>query len=157
MSMSNNHNKLFFKVTFSAKLKPAEKVTFHLRYEELLQRTDKGLYKYQVNVQPKNQKIPDFVFKVNIDESLPLKKISVWREKEKSGGKSQREEITSEALTHDEKSSPNYAYVDILPNDANNNGKDWTFQVQYDVERLVCIQLIFMLECIFKYLIPNNL
>ena len=117
-----------------------------MRYEELLQRTDKGLYKYQVNVQPKNQKIPDFVFKVHIDESLPLKKISVWREKEKSGGKSQREEITSEALTHDEKSSPSYAYVDILPNDANNNGKDWTFQVQYDVQRLVCIQLIFMLE-----------
>ena len=111
-----------------------------MRYEELLKRNDKGLYKYQVNIQPKNQRILDFVIKVYFKESLPLKEVSVWQERVESGGKSQREEITSEALTHDEKSSPNYAYVDILPNDANNNGKDWTFQVQYDVERLVCIQ-----------------
>merc|ERR1711971_499455 len=59
-------------VTFSAKLDPAEKVTFNLRYEELLQRSEKGQYNYEVNIQPKNQKISDFKIKVAINESLPL-------------------------------------------------------------------------------------
>ena len=59
---------------------PAEKVTFHLRYEELLQRSDQGKYHYSINIQPQNQKIPDFKIKVNINESLPLDDISVSRQ-----------------------------------------------------------------------------
>merc|ERR1712019_171089 len=64
-------------VTFSAKLDPAEKVTFNLRYEELLQRSEQGKYHYEVNIQPKNQKIRDFKIKVTVNESLPLNEISV--------------------------------------------------------------------------------
>ena len=66
-----------FQVTFSAKLDPAEKVTFNLRYEELLQRSEQGKYHYEVNIQPKNQKIADFKIKVSINESLPLDGISI--------------------------------------------------------------------------------
>ena len=106
-----------------------------MRYEELLQRNDKGLYKYQVNVQPKDQKIPDFVIKVYFKESLPLKEISVWQERVESGGKSQRHEITSK--TYVKNKSMYNAQVAFYPNDADNSGKDWKFQVQYDVERLV--------------------
>ena len=72
---------------FSAKLDPTEKVTFHLRYEELLQRSDQGKYSYAVNIQPQNQKIPDFKINVVIDESLPLKDISVMRVRNKNEGR----------------------------------------------------------------------
>ena len=79
-SIKPKSNFSFFQVTFSAKLDPAEKVTFHLRYEELLQRSDQGKYHYSINIQPQNQKIADFKIKVNINESLPLNDISVSRQ-----------------------------------------------------------------------------
>ena len=88
-------------VRFSAKLDPTEKVTFNLRYEELLQRSDQGKYSYAVNIQPQNQKIPDFKINVAIDESLPLKDISVMRVKNKNEAKFEAENITKEVLTYD--------------------------------------------------------
>ena len=117
-----------------------------MRYEELLQRNDKGLYKYQLNIQPKEQKIRDFVIKVKIDESLPLNNVAIWKEKDQFGGKKQRNEITSQALTHERKSLPNQAYIEFYPNEENNNGNIWKFQVLYDVERLVSIQLQMILD-----------
>merc|ERR1712038_278798 len=116
-------------VTFSAKLDPAEKVTFNLRYEELLQRSEQGKYHYEVNIQPKNQKIADFKIKVSINESLPLDGISVTRVKD------QAEDISKGNLIHDSKYSPNIAFIEMRPNDAKNNGKDWKCVVNYDVER----------------------
>jgi len=122
-------------VTFSAKLDPAEKVTFNLRYEELLQRSEQGKYKYEVNIQPKNQKIADFKIKVSINESLPLDGISVTRVKDKDEAKFQAEDISKGNLIHDSKYSPNIAFIEMRPNDAKNNGKDWKFVVNYDVQR----------------------
>lgn len=122
-------------VTFSAKLDPAEKVTFNLRYEELLQRSEKGKYNYEVNIQPKNQKISDFKIKVAINESLPLDGISVTRVKDKDEAKFQAEDISKGNLIYDEKNTPNVAFIDMQPNDAKNNGKDWKFVVKYDVKR----------------------
>merc|ERR1712141_414555 len=122
-------------VTFSAKLDPAEKVTFNLRYEELLQRSDKGKYNYEVNIQPKNQKISDFKIKVAINESLPLDGISVTRVKDKDVAKFQAEDISKGNLIYDEKNTPNVAFINMQPNDAKNNGKDWKFVVKYDVKR----------------------
>merc|ERR1711973_205171 len=90
-------------VTFSAKLDPAEKVTFNLRYEELLQRSEQGKYHYEVNIQPKNQKIADFKIKVSINESLPLDGISVTRVKDKDEAKFQAEDISKGNLIHDSK------------------------------------------------------
>merc|ERR1712223_312563 len=122
-------------VTFSAKLDPAEKVTFNLRYEELLERSEKGKYHYEVNIQPKNQKIDDFKIKVTINESLPLDDISVTRVKDKDEAKFQAEDISKGTLVHDEKNSSNFAIIEMRPNDAKNNGKDWKFVVNYDVQR----------------------
>ena len=122
-------------MTFSAKLDPAEKVTFNLRYEELLQRSEKGKYNYEVNIQPKNQKISDFKIKVAINESLPLDGISVTRVKDKDEAKFQAEDISKGNLIYDEKNTPNVAFIDMQPNDAKNNGKDWKFVVKYDVKR----------------------
>jgi len=122
-------------VTFSAKLDPAEKVTFNLRYEELLERSEKGKYHYEVNIQPKNQKIADFKIKVTINESLPLDDISVTRVKDKDEAKFQAEDISKGTLVHDEKNSSNFAIIKMSPNDAKNNGKDWKFVVKYDVKR----------------------
>ena len=122
-------------MTFSAKLDPAEKVTFNLRYEELLQRSEKGQYNYEVNIQPKNQKISDFKIKVAINESLPLNGISVTRVKDKDEAKFQAEDISQGSLIYDEENAPNVAFIDMQPNDAKNNGKDWKFVVKYDVKR----------------------
>jgi len=122
-------------VTFSAKLDPAEKVTFNLRYEELLQRSEQGKYHYEVNIQPKNQKIRDFKIKVTVNESLPLNGISVTRVKDRDEAKFQAEDISQGNLIHDSKNSPNIAFIEMRPNDAKNNGKDWKFVVNYDVQR----------------------
>merc|ERR1711962_687436 len=119
-------------VTFSAKLDPTEKVTFHLRYEEQLKRSEKGKYNYEVNIQPENQKIPDFQIKVKLNESLPIEGLSVKRVKDKDVAKFQAEDITKEVLKNLDK---NIATIELTPNDAKNNGKDWKFVVNYDVKR----------------------
>merc|ERR1711962_865939 len=119
-------------VTFSAKLDPTEKATFHLRYEEQVKRSEKGKYNYEVNIQPQNQKIPDFQIKVKVNESLPIEGLSVKRVKDKNIAKFQAEEITKEGLKNLDK---NIATIELTPNDAKNNGKDWKFVVNYDVER----------------------
>jgi len=119
-------------VTFSAKLDPTEKATFHLRYEEQLQRSEKGKYNYEVNIQPQNQKIPDFKIMVNINESLPMEGLSVKRVKDKNVAKFQAEDITQEVLKHQ---SQGIATIEMTPNDAKNNGKDWKFVINYDVKR----------------------
>ena len=110
-----------------------------MKYEELLQRSENGLYLYQINIQPKGQTLPDFLVKVDIDESLPLKNLAVWRQKDTNEGKSEREEVTLQTLTHDQKNFPKKAFIDINSNNAQNNGRDWKFQVQYDVQRLAYI------------------
>ena len=116
-------------------LKPREKVTFKLKYEESLQRSEKGKYTYEVNIKPKNQVIKDFKIKVSINESLPLDGISVLRVKDKDEAKFQAEDITKRNLIYNSHKTPNIAYVDINVNDLKDNDKDWKFVVQYDVER----------------------
>ena len=103
----------------------------------MLQRSDQGKYNYAINVQQQNQKIPDFKIKVNINETLPLDKISVMRVKDKDEAKFEAEDITQDVLTHDSKIEPNNAEIHMTTNDAKNNGKDWKFVVNYDVKRPV--------------------
>ena len=93
-------------MTFTAKLEPADKVTFHLRYEELLQRSEKGQYNYELNLQPENQVIDDFKITIQINESLPLKDISVKRFLNQNEIKFQAETMTQEVLIFDEKTAP---------------------------------------------------
>merc|ERR1711976_794207 len=101
-------------VTFSAKLDPTEKVTFHLRYEEQLKRSEKGKYNYEVNIQPQNQKIPDFQIKVKLNESLPIEGLSVKRVKDKNVAKFQAEDITKKVLKNLDK---NIATIELTRND----------------------------------------
>merc|ERR1711962_1058965 len=119
-------------VTFSAKLDPTEKATFHPRYEEQVKRSEKGKYNYEVNIQPQNQKIPDFQIIVKINESLPVEGLSVKRVKDKNIAKFQAEDITEEVLKNLDN---NIATIELTPNDAKNNGKDCKFVVNYDVKR----------------------
>ena len=62
-------------------------MTFHLRYEELLQRSDHGKYSYVVNVQPQRREIVDFRLNVNIEDSLPLERISVLEAEDKDAAR----------------------------------------------------------------------
>ena len=101
-----------FQVTFTAKLEPADKVTFHLRYEELLERSEKGQYNYELNLQPENQVIDDFQITIQINESLPLKDISVKRFQNQNEIKFQAQTMTQEVLTFDEKTAPHAATIE---------------------------------------------
>merc|ERR1712203_239309 len=55
--------------------------------------------------------------------------------KDKDEAKFQAEDISKGNLIYDEKNTPNVAFIDMQPNDAKNNGKDWKFVVKYDVKR----------------------
>ena len=57
------------------------------------------------------------------------------RIKDKDQAKFEAEDITEEVLDHDSKNMPNVANIEMSPNDAKNNGKDWKFVVNYDVKR----------------------
>ena len=122
-------------MTFSAKIDPSDKVTFHLRYEELLQRSENGQYNYELNLQPEKQEIDDFHIKIEINESLPLKDISVKRFKEQNQIKFQAETITQEVLIFDQKTAPHAATIDMNPSGDKNKGEDWKLVLNYDVER----------------------
>ena len=118
-----------FQVKFSANLQPKEIVTFHLRYEELLQRSNHGKYSYVVNVQPQRREIVDFRLNVNIEDALPLERISVLEAEDKDAAKFQAEDITEESLISNKESS-----AQILRNAAYSN-QDRKFYVDYDVKR----------------------
>ena len=106
-------------------------MTFQLRYEELLQRTEKGKYSYVVNIQPHTKKIKDFKLKVNIYETLPIERISILRAKDKDAAKFQAEDITRNSLISS--NAPNVAKIETS---ARNNDQDWKFFISYDVKRL---------------------
>merc|ERR1711971_475726 len=122
-------------VTFTAKLEPADKVTFHLRYEELLERSEKGQYNYELNLQPENQVIDDFQITIQINESLPLKDISVKRFQNQNEIKFQAQTMTQEVLTFDEKTAPHAATIEVIPSGDQNKGEDWKLVLNYDVKR----------------------
>lgn len=124
---------------FTARLDPGEKATFYLKYEELLERKDKGKYVYEFNVQPKQQKIEDFDVKLIIYETKALKDISVHKRDSKDEHSGQLLDLTSKVLEFDEKTAPYNAYIS-LQNDTEdelNNGEEWKLVLKYDVERSV--------------------
>ena len=57
------------------------------------------------------------------------------RVKDKDQAKFEAEDITEEVLEYDSKNMPNVADIEMTPNNAKNNGKDWKFVVNYDVKR----------------------
>ena len=93
---------------FSAKLDPNDFVTFNLRYEELLERSD-GKYSYEINIQPKNAPITSagIDIKVMINETLPLKKLSMKLIQKTTGSKPTETVLNRDSLR---KTSPKNAY-----------------------------------------------
>ena len=105
-------------------------MTFQLRYEELLQRSDTGKYNYVVNIQPKTKTIQYFKLKVNIYETLPIETLSILRATDKDAAKFQAEDITNDSLISS--STSNVAQIETS---ARYNDQDWKFFISYDVKR----------------------
>ena len=123
----------FLQITFSAKVDPQDKVVFHLDYEELLQRKN-GQYQYELNIQPKDEVIKDLEIRININESLPLKDVSVQKVKSRGEITSRAESLTNETLIFDPNDQPHQAEISYnLP--IQNQVKDWKMVVNYDVDR----------------------
>ena len=123
---------------FSAKLDPDDLVTFNLRYEELLERSN-GKYSYEINIQPKNAPITSagIDIKVMINETLPLKKLSMKRLIQKTPG-SKPKEIPVSGRDSLRKTSPknarfNYTYSPALDQVQDGNIEKIVFN--YDVKR----------------------
>ena len=122
---------------FSAKLDPDDLVTFNLRYEELLERSN-GKYRYEINIQPKNAPITSagIDIKVVINETLPLKKLSIKRLIQKTPGSKPIEIVENKDSLR--KTSPknahfNYIYSPAL--DQVHKGKIEKIVINYDVKR----------------------
>ena len=125
---------------FSAKLDPDDLVTFNLRYEELLERSN-GKYRYEINIQPKNAPITSagIDVKVMINETLPLKGLSINRLIQKTP-ESKPEEISENrgSLRANLKTFPNdahfnYTYSPAL--DQVHDGNISKIVINYDVKR----------------------
>ena len=124
-----------FQITFSAKVDPFEKVIFELTYEQLLVRVN-GLNNYKLHLNLKNQVIEDFKIKVNITESLPIKRETFDVRRETNTIDLQTEDLKDIISFGDESNSPNTAFIEYeaSTNDMK-DAQDWQFNVDYDVIR----------------------
>ena len=129
---------MIFQVKFSAKLDPNDFVTFNLRYEELLERSD-GKYSYEINIQPKNAHISSagIDIKVMINETLPLKRLSIKRLIQKTL-ESKPEEIPVSGRDSLRKTSPKNAHFNYIYSPALDQVHDGNIEkivINYDVKR----------------------
>ena len=123
---------------FSANLDPDDLVTFNLRYEELLERSD-GTYSYEINVQPHNIPITDGIdIKVIINETLPLKDMSIKRVIQKLSESKPRAIYVNKNSFYFDKNSPKNAYFTYIYSpalDQVHNGNVEKIVIDYDVKR----------------------
>ena len=123
---------------FSANLDPDDLVTFNLRYEELLERSD-GTYSYEINVQPDNIPITDGIdIKVIINETLPLKDMSIKRVIQKPSESKPRAIYVNKNSFYFDKNSPKNAYFTYIYSpalDQVHNGNVEKIVIDYDVKR----------------------
>merc|ERR1712038_1929660 len=151
--------------TFSVdtNLEPGEKVVFTLIYEELLERKD-GLYDYIININP-GAVVEDFHVEININESLPLSKLSVPKLLESNEIDFSKEETESSIaeVTRDVDGSPNNARVVFSPSqeyqlEAGDQGVSGKFVVKYDVDRQGEDNEVQVIDGYFvHYFVPNEL
>jgi hypothetical protein len=130
--------KLIFQVKFSAKLDPDDFVTFNLRYEELLERSD-GTYSYEINVQPDKTPITSdgIDIKIIINETLPLKDMSIKRVFQKpSESRPSAEYVNKHHLFKTSSKSAYFNYTYSPPAlDQVHNGNIEKIVINYDVKR----------------------
>jgi len=151
--------------TFSVdvNLEAGAKVEFRLSYEELLERQD-GLYDYIININP-GAVVEDFHVEININESLPLSKLSVPKLLESNEIDFSKEETESSIaeVTRDVDGSPNNARVVFSPSqeyqlEAGDQGVSGKFVVKYDVDRQGEDNEVQVIDGYFvHYFVPNEL
>ena len=104
-------------------------MTFHLKYEELLQRSEQGKYSYVVNIQSQGRKIEDFELNVDINESLPVEELKILRAKDKDAAKFEAEDITRTSLKK-------YQFKTArIETSARYTSQDRKYFINYDVKR----------------------
>merc|ERR1712038_91132 len=144
-------------------LEPGEKVTFTLTYEELLERQE-DQYEYVLHVEP-GVVLEDFHVEVNINESLPLSKLSVPELVQSNEIDLSVEESESSIaqVTRDVGGSPNNARVVFAPSkeyqlEAGDQGVSGRFVVRYDVDRQGQDSEVQVIDGYFvHYFVPANL
>merc|ERR1711953_687538 len=144
-------------------LEPQAKVEFRLTYEELLERQD-GTYDYIININP-GAVVEDFHVNININESLPLSRLSVPKVLESNEIDFSEEETESSIaeITRNVNGSPNNARVVFNPNieyqeDAGEQGVSGKFVVKYDVDRKGEDNEVQVIDGYFvHYFAPNEL
>merc|ERR1719510_1851310 len=144
-------------------LEAGAKVEFRLSYEELLERQD-GLYDYIININP-GAVVEDFHVEININESLPLSKLSVPKLLESNEIDFSKEETESSIaeVTRDVDGSPNNARVVFSPSqeyqlEAGDQGVSGKFVVKYDVDRKGEDNEVQVIDGYFvHYFVPNEL
>merc|ERR1712038_1665054 len=144
-------------------LEPGEKVTFTLTYEELLERQE-DQYEYVLHVEP-GVVLDDFHVEVNINESLPLSKLSVPELVQSNEIDLSVEESESSIaqVTRDLGGSPNNARVVFSPSkthqlEAGDQGVSGRFVVRYDVDRRGQHSEVQLIDGYFvHYFVPSDL
>jgi len=122
-------------IAFSAKVDAFDKVVFELTYEQPLDRVN-GLNNYKLHLNLKDQVIDDFKIKVNITETLPIKRESFEVRRESNDIDLMTEDLEDTISFGDENTAPNNVVVEYVPSiNEQNEGQDWQFNVDYDVIR----------------------
>ena len=97
-----------------------------------------GQNNYKLHLNLKNQIIDDFKIKVNITETLPIKRenFEVRRETNEFHQFKKSQDLVDTISFGDENTAPNSVVVEYVPAiNKQNNGEDWQFNVYYDVIR----------------------
>ena len=95
-----------------------------------------GLNNYKLHLNLKDQIIDDFKIKVNITETLPIKRESFEVGRELNNIDLMTEDLEDTISFGDENTAPNNVLVEYVPSiNEQNEGQDWQFNVDYDVIR----------------------
>ena len=128
-------NTYIFQIAFSAKVDAFDKVVFELTYEQPLDRVN-GLNNYKLHLNLKDQVIDDFKIKVNITETLPIKRETFEVRRDTNAIDLRTNNLEDTISFGDENTAPNNVVVEYEPSiNEQNDGQDWQFNVDYDVIR----------------------
>jgi len=150
------------KFTVAANVEAGEKVEFKLTYEELLERK-LGQYEQAINVNP-GEIVEDLKIEVFIDESLPIKSLSVPELKESNDidfEENQESEIAK--VERDVDGDPSRARITFAPDrvyqeEAGEQGLSGQLLIKYDVDRKNQSNQIQVIDGYFvHYFAPENL
>ena len=106
-----------------------------MTYEQPLDRVN-GLNNYKLHLNLKDKVIDDFKIKVNISETLPIKRETFEVRRESNAIDLQIDDLQDTISFGDENTAPNNVVVEYAPSlNEQNEGQDWQFNVYYDVLR----------------------